>query len=136
MEIAEEEIERAQRRHSEKADAIWSSFKHLVPTEVLGQTGDELYRRHCPELLDRVGEGRDLRPGTAAEVVAGIAGISQLAPPSRTMTLLYMRLFSELFPDEARTIFEETGPMEADSYEETRIAELEAEFRRKLTADR
>lgn len=136
MEIAEKEIADGCRRHPSRADAIFESFKHLVPPPLLRDLGDELYRLHCQELIERVGKGRDLRPGTAAEVVAALSGLSQMAPPTREQTLLYMKLFDELFPERAAAILEETGPMEPDRYEETRIRELEAEYRRKVGQER
>lgn len=136
MEIAEAEITDGRRRHPGAESAIFESFKYLVPPPLLRDTGDELYRLHCRELIERVGKGRDLRPGTAAEVVAALSGLSQMAPPTREQTLLYMKLFDELFPERAAAILEETGPMEPDRYEETRIKELEAEYRRKVGQER
>lgn len=136
MEIAEEEITDGRHRHPSRANAIFESFKHLVPPPLLRDLGDELYRLHCRELIERVGKGRDLRPGTAAEVVAALSGLSQIAPPTREQTLLYMKLFDELFPERAAAILRETGPMEPDRYEETRIRELEAEYRRKVGHER
>jgi len=68
MEIAEEEIARAQERWPEKRKEIWDTFKYLGLGTCTIPEGyaDRLYRAHCQEILERVARGEDLRPGTDA----------------------------------------------------------------------
>lgn len=134
MDIAEDEIAAGKLRYPLQADLINDSFRYLVPTECVHT--DTLFRAHAREIVDRVAKGDDVRPGTTAEVIGAISKLTVVAPPSRELTLLYMKLFSQLFPHHAHQVLEETGPIEPDGYERQRMDELEAELRRKLTTDR
>jgi hypothetical protein len=67
MEIAEGLIEELSQEHPERADLIWHSFSLLRPTHDLMHKSDVIYRSHCREILQRVIDGADTRPGTAAE---------------------------------------------------------------------
>ena len=91
---------------------------------------------HIKELIERVAAGADIRPGTTAEVVATLSRLSTVAPFPRSLQLLYEKLFTELFPREAEAIFTESSRSVPDSYEITRMDELEAEFRQKLGCER
>jgi hypothetical protein len=89
-----------------------------------------VYRSHFREILDRVAEGVDTRPGTAAEVCCLCREISLVAPLRSSAIGLYLRMWAAAFPDK---------PDDADRgrhYEALRrssIDELEALARRKLT---
>ena len=81
----------------------------------------------------RASADANLEPGTTAEVLGALSRLSLAGPPSREMTLLYMKLFGEIFPEQASEIFAGICP---NDYELTRVAELESEFRRKLGTER
>lgn len=136
MEIAEREIARAKEEFPLLATQIHESFRALCPTEPLRRLSDKVYRHHCRELLERVASGRDLRPGTDAELVAVISEASLAAPPDRATTYLYWQLFERVFPGEAGVIREDLGPVHADDYDRVRAKELEQSLRRKLAASR
>jgi len=97
MEWAEDEIEKAKRRHPDRADLIYHSFKLLTPTRDLMGT-EFVYRSHCRELLERVAAGHDTRPGTAAEVCIACCDASMLAPLTETAAGLYARMWGVAFP--------------------------------------
>lgn len=132
MELAEEEIEAAKRRHPLATGRIHRTFLHLCPSPALSAAPEKLFRAHCTELLERVAAGDDLRPGTTAEVLAVLSELSLAAPLDRAHTLLFVKLFSDLFPEAAAKMQSENEPPAADRYERERIAELEASFRKKL----
>ena len=92
MEWAEDEIEKAQRRHPKAADRLYHSFKIMTPTH--RRMGVEMvYRAHCRELLARVVKGEDTRPGTAAEVCIACCESSMVAPLTDTAAGLYGRMW-------------------------------------------
>jgi hypothetical protein len=134
MEWAEEEIEKARKRHPRHADTIYHSFKLLTPTNALMGT-EFVYRSHCAELLDRVAAGQDTRPGTAAEVCCMASDSSLVAPLTDTAAGLYARMWLQAFPGH-REVWGDQAP----HYEALRgslIDDLEGESRRKLSvADR
>lgn len=134
MELAEEEIEAAKRRHPRLAGRIHQAFLHLCPTPALSSAGEKAFRAHCRELLERVAAGEDLRPGTAAEVLSILSELSLAAPLDRIGTLLFVKLFASLFPEAAATMHRYDEPPQADRYEKERVAELEVSLRRKLSA--
>lgn len=82
MEIAEEEIAAAQKRHPGTSDRLYHSFMLLVPSHERMEY-EPVYRSHCRELLDRVAAGGDTRIGTAAEVCCALHDVS-LATPLRS----------------------------------------------------
>ncbi|GAA0946044.1 hypothetical protein [Actinocorallia libanotica] len=115
FEVAEEEIEKAQKRHGEpvgERGPIWNTFRHLKPGFLADS--EMLYRAHCVELLDRVAEGRDLRPPTRPEMIAALARASKSAPLTSAAAGLYIELFEEVFPAESREAFSEHPNMAAD----------------------
>ncbi len=132
MELAEEEIDAAKRRHPLAAGRIHRAFRHLCPSPALSAAPEKLFRAHCTELLERVAAGCDLRPGTTAEVLAVLSELSLRAPLERAHTLLFVKLFSDLFPEAAARMQSENEPPAADRYERERVVELEAAFRAKL----
>lgn len=129
LEWSEEEIAAAMRRHPDQADTIWHSFSLLTPTHDLMVT-EFVYRAHCRELLDRVAAGEDTRPGTAVEVCCVCYEASQRAPLTSPATGLYMRMWSQAFPD--KPVFGDAGEHH-EALEGSRIDDMEADTRRKLT---
>ncbi|MEB3372435.1 hypothetical protein [Saccharopolyspora mangrovi] len=98
MEWAEDEISAARRRHPAHADTLHHSFALLTPTSDRMRT-EFVYRGHARELLDRVAQGEDTRPATAAEIVLAFCHASQTAPLNTTATGLVFRMWQEAFPD-------------------------------------
>jgi hypothetical protein len=87
IEWAEEEIDRALRRHPAAADAIYHGFTLLMPTHPR-LSRELVYRAHCRELVDRIADGADTRPDTAAEVCCRASQEPDRAPElggSRTL---------------------------------------------------
>jgi hypothetical protein len=127
MQWAEEEIEKATREHPDQADRLWHAFQLLTPTHDLMKT-EFVYRSHCRELLGRVINAEDTRPGTAAECCAACCSTSELAPLTTSGTGLYMRMWAKAgFPDIG---------VEGEHYEVLKGREIddhEALLRRKLT---
>lgn len=82
MTWAEEEIAAAQRRHPERADVLWHSFRLLkIQDAYTGRMSvEQVYRSHAREILDRVAHGTDTRPATAAELVVGLFAAAETAP--------------------------------------------------------
>ena len=103
MEIAEEELAAARRRHPLAEFAIQKSFPLLQPEAGLfAGKHAELYRAHCRELLARVAEGaseKELRLGTRAEVLCVLTDWSLSTPPGPQGAALLSTLFGEVFPD-------------------------------------
>lgn len=93
MEIAEGLIEELGREHPEHADLIWHSFSLLRPTHSLMHKTDMIYRAHCREILQRVIDGADTRPGTAAECCIVCCETSQIAPLTVAGVGTYMRMW-------------------------------------------
>lgn len=126
---AEDEIRAARRRHPAHTDTLHHSFALLTPTSDRMRT-EFVYRGHARELLDRVAQGDDTRPGTAAEIVLAFGHASQTAPLNTTGTGLMFRMWQKAFPD---------TPMDIDDDQEHReklygssIDDAEAEARTKL----
>lgn len=132
---AEDEIERAQRRHPGEAARLWHSFRLLSPENgTFDRMGTEfVYRSHCAELLERVAAGKDTRPGTAAEIILAVSKASELAPLTETASALAARMWRVAFPGqsdpwaEAREHYEALRGAQAD--------DLEREARHKTRAD-
>ncbi|MFI5986815.1 hypothetical protein ACIBEA_38885 [Streptomyces sp. NPDC051555] len=132
---AEQEIEAAQHRHQESGQgAIWRAFPLLRPTHNRFHTSERLYRAHAAELLDRLAEGKNPRSATAAEMMAVLMESSLPAPLNSGAAHLYMRLFSQAFPEyfgqhiaspTDLAAYERVHGVEADEYE--------SDLRRKLT---
>ncbi len=133
MEIAEEEIERAKSRWPERRDEIHGAFHLLVPTTVLGEAPDLLYRRHVREVLERVAEARDPDRATDSECLAALRATSLVAPLRHDAFVAYARLFSKLFPEEARRLGADLSGTESYS---GAVEELLEGLRRKLSGPR
>lgn len=136
MEVAEEEIRAAVARYPNKAAEIDGAFPYLCPTAVLKELGDEVFRAHCREMLERAAQGHDMDRGTTAEVLAVLSRGSEVAHLSRIGTLLYRELFWRLFPEEAAVLETSQGGPKPDEYELECMADLEEELRRRVAADR
>ena len=125
VEICESVIAKARNRHPEHGKAIWNSFLLLVPSKLLWEAPEPVYRAHCAELLDRVMNGQDTTLGTKAEIMMALSESSLAHPLAHTAAVLYARLFRELLP---RTpIAEELaqlGAMAYDSETERLLADL------------
>jgi hypothetical protein len=131
MPWAEQEIRAAQRRHPQAADRIEQGMPLLCPTFAL-MDNDRVYRAHCRELLDRLAQGRDTRPGTAAECCLALCEVSQRAPLTSTAAGLYARMWTSagLPPIELA----EAGP-HYEALHASTIDEHEAWLRRHLRQD-
>lgn len=91
MRVAEEELSRAGDRPG------W--FAILVPPEGFTQLGDDVYRVHCRELIERLRRGQDCRPATDAELLAHVLRASLSCPLNQAGQAVAEHLFGELFPD-------------------------------------
>ena len=100
MEIAEEEIAAARRRHPEKAAILWDCFMLLNRPPLFRNLHPAIYRHHCRELLERVVAGEDTRYATDAELLVALCRASLKAPLMDTAEVLYVRLFQRIFPDQ------------------------------------
>jgi hypothetical protein len=128
MEIAEEEIVRARGTSEvDREDPVWNAFMLLRTTHPLMQT-EFVYRSHCREIVARVRDGKDTRPATDAEIVAGISETSQSFPLNHALVGLQARLFRRAFPVEYKAI---AGDLDLDAYERMHGDEMD-EWERKL----
>jgi hypothetical protein len=93
IELAEEEISAAQRRHPAASDRIWRNFRLLQPPADGLTRNDLVYRAHCRELLDRVAADADTRPGTAAECCLALCEVSLRVPLNTGAAGLYSRMW-------------------------------------------
>jgi hypothetical protein len=135
---AEEEIEKAQRRHGERGRGpIWrAGFNLIRPTLDRTRTSEMLYRSHAAELLDRLATGQDTRTATTAEMIAALMETALRAPLTPSAFCLTMRLFLRAFPETGLSLFGDTDCLDPAAYESVhgaRADEHEAELRRKLT---
>ncbi len=101
MDIAQEEMERAELLHGDQKEKIKDAFLDLMPGMFVGRP-DQLYRSHCRELLGRVVSGADLCPGTRAEAMLAMHATSLLAPLNAQGSALYESLFTGIFGEPAR----------------------------------
>ncbi len=106
MEVAMDEIEAGQIRWPEQADKVWDCFLALRPTDVLLArygplvgAGGELYRHHVRQLVDRCGQGKDMRPATDAELLCAFMGAATASPLIRRAHGLIQAMFNNTFPD-------------------------------------
>lgn len=93
IEVAEEEILAAQRRHRERPPQrddtgkitsrkgpLWRAFRLLRPTGAMDSKAEFVYRAHCRDLLDRVARGQDTRPATDVEMVVALCQVGLAVP--------------------------------------------------------
>jgi hypothetical protein len=100
MGYAEEEIARAKKRWPRRAAAINAAFGLLMPGDLI-DTGEELYRSHCRELLARVMKGEDVEPGTDAECCLAMMRASLNAPLTGHHAYVYGIVFARALPGHA-----------------------------------
>lgn len=106
MKEAELEIADAQARWPDKADELHAAFQILAPPELLRRT-PRAYPAHVRELLERVATGHDTRPGTCAEVLAGLLHVGTVTPINAAARAVVKHCFAKVFP-EATTMLRET----------------------------
>ena len=127
MEVVEEEIELAQKRHPDHDEELWSMFKWLRPGDSMFEAPERLYRCHCKELLQRKVDGKPLNSPTSAEVLNVLRIMSLNAPLKREWVLLYSRLMlQELDYD--------TG-MEETEWDRPEVDRVDKSIRSKLVKD-
>jgi len=98
VEICESVIAKTRHDNPEHNAAIWNSFKLLMPSELLWEAPEPVYRAHCAELLERVVKGQDTTLGTKAEIMMALSESSLAHPLTHTASVLYARLFREILP--------------------------------------
>jgi hypothetical protein len=126
MAVAEDEIARAKRRWPRAAKRLHGAFGTLCPTRyVLGT--EEMFRKHCQELLARVKSGEDVVPGTDVELACAFMHASLAAPPDSDHAFAYGLVFARLFPERADI----TRDLGRESYK-GRAEEILSELRRKI----
>lgn len=141
MELAEEEISKAQARHGETGmgGPLWRSFLLLQPQHSNTRMRSEtLYRSHCHELLERVVKGADTRPATDAEIIAFLAECSLAVPLTSSAACLYFRLADRSIPELARVTepaidlaaYEKVHGNQADQHEDHLRKKLQSEKRK------
>lgn len=96
IEWAEDEIDRAQKRHPDQADTLYHCFPMLCPREATGtrMSTEAVYRAHARELLERVAAGQDTRAATAVEIVIGLLEAASLAPLTHDGYALCARMWA------------------------------------------
>lgn len=99
MEIAEAIIADGKAEWPEHAEAIDRLFEFSCPSPPLSGASEKLYRAHVTELVLRVVNGDDLRPGTDAEVCAVLSANSLHHPPSQDWAAAYGLVFGRVFPE-------------------------------------
>jgi hypothetical protein len=105
MRVAEEEIAAAIKKDNKRRGAIDETFKHACVTQPLRlKRSLTLYRAHVRELIARMVAGEDVRPGTKAEVLATLSEVSFAAPLPQQPYALFIRLFSEIYPQHMKAI--------------------------------
>jgi hypothetical protein len=98
MEIAEEEIQRFQERHPERAAAIQKTFLPL--RWMLNEPAPEpVFRHHVQELLQRVVDDVSLSPGTRAEALIAFHVTSLKAPLTSEAMIVAIDLFRQIYGD-------------------------------------
>lgn len=126
---AADEVRQAMERHPSERDVLYHSFPLLQATHKLMAT-EFVYRSHCREILERLANGADTRPGTAAEVCCLCCQISLRTPLRSEAAGLYLRMWTGAFPEQPMFV----EPSEHhEALEGSTIDELEATVRRKLT---
>lgn len=99
VEISEDVIAKARRQYPEHDVALWNAFKLLMPNKFLYEVPKSVYRAHCREILDRVRKGLDTTLGTKAEIMMALAKASLKSPLKHIASVLYAKLFQEIFPN-------------------------------------
>jgi len=137
MAWADDEIEQAQERHGERGHGpLWNSFLTLKVVDQPYMWTEIIFRAHCRELLDRVAAGKDVRPGTDAEMIAAMRESSLTAPLSSAAATLYFRIAARSFPLLWAVSGNHTDLASYESVHGTAADEHEGWLRKKLTRER
>lgn len=128
---AEDELKQARGRYPGSDDLLWHAFSLVQSTHERMET-EFVYRSHCRELLKRVVNGTDTRPGTWAEVVCTCSEACGLAPMTEAGYGTYARAwnaaeFPTVFPDMHGTL------QHVEALHGSAIDDATARLRRKLT---
>lgn len=126
----EDELKQARRRYPRSGDLLWHAFSLVQPTHDRMEI-EFVYRSHCRELLGRVVNGTDTRPGTWAEVVCACSEASGLAPMTEAGYGTYARAwnaaeFPTAFPDMNDTL------KHVEALHGSEIDDMVSSLRRKL----
>lgn len=109
MEIAEEEIARAQSLYPDRSAEIWNAFRVFIPPPCL-RSKPNLSRLYVRELCGRIGQGavpeQAIADITDAEMLAVLCDASLIGPLRYSMAALYAELFVKHFGpvDEVSTL--------------------------------
>jgi hypothetical protein len=136
MDWAEDEIEKAQARHGETGRGpLWGSFRAVRQNE--NHMAEEIiYRAHAREILDRVAAGRDVRPGTDAEMIAALRASSLVSPLPSAAATLYFRIAARSFPELFATVMAVIDLKAYEAVHGTAADDQESWLRAKLATDR
>lgn len=129
MEIAEDEILKAQKRHPDRAEHLWDKgFSLCCPSPVLGNVTDKIYRAHCAEILDRLAQDQDTGIATEAEILWSLSTLSKAAPLNHDAAAAFRQLFISVMGFDATPEI----PEFRGTYDGA-VEELIGTFRTKLT---
>lgn len=138
--IAEEEIAAVRGTDEvDRDDPVWGAFLLLQPTHELMRT-EFVYRAHCREILRRVSDGEDTRPGTDAEMSCAISDASMRVPLHGAVVLVQARIFHRTFPEKFEQLGydldsnEKVHGAEADEWETTLRHKARQEWRKSTAA--
>lgn len=98
IEIADELIRKASRRHPHRAEPLRRSFLAMRWLLKSFSVTDELYTAHVTELVERVVSGEKLAPGTRAEALAALSHTSLKGPFTQQPSALFEELFCQIYP--------------------------------------
>lgn len=134
MEAAERIIkERAETCSPNMARRIrQDAFAFLCPCEKLQRltSSSRVYRAHCHELLDRFEQGMDLRPATAAEILASMSAFSLTVVLNDQGRHVYFRAFERVFGQVKAEEMAGDGLVDFRPHTDFDREELEDEWRR------
>ncbi len=132
MDIAEQEIADFQKCYPEYKDEIWNAFSHLC-WHFGSDVNEKIYRHHARELLQRIVDGKDLNPGTKAEILNLILDCSISQPLQIRVTALAEQIFKEIFGNVFDSV--EQAPFISEPWENSSL-EILSELRQKLSRKR
>lgn len=107
------------------------AFIHLQPSEVLRSKAEWLFRSHCYEIVERVKQGKDTRPGTQAECLAALMEAATQAPLGQDARAAVATLWANLAPPDLVATADGFAP----AYSPHGVADVIAETRRKMTCE-
>jgi hypothetical protein len=129
VDVAEDEIAQAIKRHPDAADDLFHAYPLLLPAIVSRAWSTEfVLRGHCRELLERVATGQDTRPSTTVECLLAMAEVSKAIPLGGAAGGFYFRMWHKAFPEHELS---DRGPYYEAIYR-GRINEIEKWTRKKL----